>query len=52
MGLVVLVLVLALLFGALGFVVHVLWVVAVVVFLVWLIGFALRSGEKSRWYRW
>ena len=51
MGLVVLILLLALLFGGLGFAVHALWIVAVVLFLVWLIGFFAR-GAEARWYRW
>jgi hypothetical protein len=52
MGLVLLVLLLALLFGGLGFAVHFLWIVAVVLAVVWLIGFVFRSGEGTRWYRW
>ena len=52
MGLVLAVLLLAILFGAGGFAIHALWIVAVVVFFAWLIGFAVRAGEGSRWYRW
>jgi hypothetical protein len=52
MGLILLVLVLAILFGGLGFVLHALWWVAAIVLIVWLIGFAARAGEGSRWYRW
>jgi len=56
MGLVLLVLLLALLLGGFGFVLHALWIVAVVVLLAWLIGFAVARGERSgggaRWYRW
>ena len=48
--------VLALLLGGLGFAIHVLWLVAVVVLLFWLIGFAVgrgeRAGRRGRWYRW
>jgi hypothetical protein len=51
MGLILLVLLLALLFGGLGFALHWLWVIAVILFIAWLVGFGLRSGE-SRWYRW
>lgn len=51
MGVVLFVLLLALLFGGLGFMVHWLWVFAVVFALLWLAGFAFRSGE-GRWYRW
>ncbi|GAA2609999.1 hydrophobic protein [Streptomyces axinellae] len=51
-----LVLLLALiLFGA-GFALKALWWIAVIVLVVWLLGFLLRStpagGKRSRWYRW
>jgi hypothetical protein len=56
MGLILFVLLLALLFGGLGFAIHALWIVAVVVFLAWLIGFGVARGEgsggRARWYRW
>jgi len=52
MGVVLAVLLIAILFGLGGFALHALWVVAVVLFLAWLIGFAMRSGETARWYRW
>ena len=52
MGLILLVLLLALLFVGLGFAVHLLWIVAVILFIAWLAGFALRSGSGARWYRW
>jgi hypothetical protein len=44
-----------LLFFGLGFALHVLWVAAVVLLLLWLIGFALGRGESAgshRFYRW
>ena len=52
MGLILLVLLLALLFGGLGFALHALWWVAVIVLIVWLVGFVFRAGEGRRWYRW
>ena len=52
MGLILLVLVLALIFGGLGFVLHALWWVAVIIAIGWLLGFAVRVGEGRRWYRW
>lgn len=52
MSLVLLVLLLALVLGGLGFALHALWWLAVIVFVAWLVGFAMRSGEESRWYRW
>jgi hypothetical protein len=53
MGIVLLVLLLALILGGLGFAVHVLWWIALVVLAVWLLGFLVRSAEGGgRWYRW
>ena len=55
MGPLLIVLLLALvLFGA-GFAVSVLWWVAVVVLVLWLLGFLARPGagsSRGRWYRW
>lgn len=51
MGLVLAVLILAVLFGGLGFAIHALWVLAVVLALVWVVGFFAR-GAEARWYRW
>ncbi|MFI9163048.1 hydrophobic protein [Kitasatospora aureofaciens] len=51
-----LVLLLALLLFGLGFAVKILWWVAILVFIVWLIGFIARgtsaAGSRGRWYRW
>jgi hypothetical protein len=55
MALILLVLLLALLLGGLGFILHVLWWIALVVIVLWLVGFLVRAGEgasRSRWYRW
>ena len=56
MGLILLVLLLAILFGGLGFAIHALWIVAAIVFIFWLVGFGLARGETAgagrRWYRW
>jgi hypothetical protein len=44
--------------GGLGFAVHVLWWLALVALVIWLLGFALRVGEtiakppRRRWYYW
>lgn len=51
------VLLLALILGGLGFALHVLWWIALIVLVVWLLGFILRAAEgagsrRSRWYRW
>jgi hypothetical protein len=42
------------LFGA-GFALHVLWIAAVVLLVLWLVGFAVGRGENAgahRFYRW
>jgi hypothetical protein len=54
---ILLVLLLALVLGGIGFVVHALWIAAVVVLVIWLAGFLVRSaegvgGRRARWYRW
>jgi hypothetical protein len=50
------VLLLALILGGLGFAVHVLWWIALIVLVLWLLGFFLtgagRGGSRRRWYRW
>ena len=51
MGLLLAVLLIALILGGLGFAVHVLWIVAVIAFVIWLIGFFV-AGSSRRWYRW
>jgi hypothetical protein len=55
MALILLLLLLALLLGGLGFAGHILWWIALVVLVLWLLGFVVRVGEatsRSRWYRW
>ena len=56
MAIILIVLLLALILGGLGFAVHVLWWIALAVLVLWLIGFAFRSsagaGPRRRWYYW
>lgn len=56
MMLIIAVLLLAVLLGGLGFAVHVLWWIALIVLLLWLLGFVLRGpgvgGTRARWYWW
>ncbi|MEU6079384.1 hydrophobic protein [Streptomyces sp. NPDC047108] len=51
-----LVLLLALLLFGAGFAIKALWWIAVIVLVVWLLGFVMRStgagGRRGRWYRW
>jgi hypothetical protein len=48
----VVLLLIAVLFGVGFAAVKLLWILAAVLLVVWLIGFALRSGERAAWYRW
>lgn len=54
MGIALLVLLLALILGGLGFAVHVLWWIAIIVFVFWLVGWAIGRGEarggRRGWY--
>ncbi|WP_034087388.1 hypothetical protein [Streptacidiphilus albus] len=57
MGPVLLVLLVALLLGGLGFAIHILWWVAIVVFVLWILGFFRSGGGRpggrgGGWYRW
>ncbi len=48
-------LLLVLLFFGLGFALHALWIVAVILFVAWLIGLVIGRGEsggRSHFYRW
>lgn len=49
--LVLLGLLLIFLFFGLGFAVHVLWIVAIILFVLWIIGFAFGRGASSGWRR-
>ncbi len=53
--LLILALLLVLLFFGLGFAIHLLWIIAVIFFVLWIVGFAIGRGESSgrhRFYRW
>ena len=53
--LLLLALLLVLIFFGAGFALHVLWVVAVILLVLWLVGAALGRGESAghhRFYRW
>ncbi len=53
--LIVLALVEVLLFAGLGFALHVLWIVAAVLLVLWVVGFAIGRGESAgsrHFYRW
>jgi hypothetical protein len=50
------VLLIALILGGLGFAIHILWWIALIVLVIWVLGFLIRStsgsGSRGRWYRW
>jgi hypothetical protein len=53
--LLLLALLIVLLFFGIGFAIHLLWIVAVIFFVFWLVGAALGRGESAgrhRFYRW
>jgi hypothetical protein len=52
MGLIIAVLLLALILGGVGFAVHALWWIALILLVLWIIGFFVRGAEGARWYRW
>jgi hypothetical protein len=52
---ILLALLVVLLFAGLGFALHVLWVVAALLLVLWLVGFAIGRGEGAgsrHFYRW
>jgi hypothetical protein len=51
----ILALLLVLIFFGAGFAVHLLWILAAVLLVLWIVGFALGRGENAgshRFYRW
>ena len=52
MAVLLLVLLLIIILGAAGFALKLLWILALILLAIWLIGFVVRSAEGARWYRW
>jgi hypothetical protein len=56
MAIILAVLLIALILGGLGFAIHVLWWIALIVLILWLLGFFFTGrgsgGPRRRWYRW
>ncbi|HEY2563483.1 MAG TPA: hypothetical protein VGI44_07205 [Acidimicrobiales bacterium] len=46
MGIILFLLLLALIFVGVGFAIHVLWVIAVIFFVAWLVGLAFGKGSR------
>jgi membrane protein YdbS with pleckstrin-like domain len=56
-AIILVVLLIAIILGGLGFAIHVLWWIALAVLILWLLGFLFRAAEhggrrRGRWYRW
>jgi hypothetical protein len=57
MMIILLVRLLAVILGVAGFALHLLWIFALIVLALWLVGFLFRAAEtagsrRRRWYRW
>jgi hypothetical protein len=58
MAIILIALIVVLILGGLGFLIHVLWWLALAALVIWLVGFLLRAGDRAasprrrRWYRW
>jgi hypothetical protein len=58
MAIILIALLVVLILGGLGFLIHVLWWLALAALVIWLVGFLLRAGERAggprhrRWYYW
>jgi hypothetical protein len=53
MGIILLALLVVLILAGVGFAIHLLWWVALVALIVFLLGFVLRERpRRRRWYRW
>jgi hypothetical protein len=48
MGIILVLLLIALIMAGVGFAIHVLWIVAVIFFVAWLVGLVLGVGRKSK----
>jgi membrane protein YdbS with pleckstrin-like domain len=51
-ALILLILILAIVLAGLGFAVHLLWWLAIIVAIIWALGFVFRGGTRRRWYNW
>jgi Flp pilus assembly protein TadB len=47
MGLILVLLLIAVILAGVGFAIHILWIIAAVFFIAWLVGLVLGAGRKS-----
>jgi membrane protein YdbS with pleckstrin-like domain len=56
MAIILIALLVVLILGGLGFLIHVLWWLALAALVIWLVGFLLRAGasgpRRRHWYYW
>ena len=54
MPIILVALIIVLILAGAGFALHVLWWIAIVCLILWLLGFVFRSrgATRGRWYRW
>jgi hypothetical protein len=48
MGLILVLLVIAVILAGVGFAIHILWIIAAIFFIAWLVGLVLGAGRKSK----
>jgi hypothetical protein len=48
MGLILVLLIIAVILAGVGFAIHILWIIAAVFFIAWLVGLVLGAGRKSK----
>jgi hypothetical protein len=48
MGLILVLLIIAIILAGVGFAIHILWIIAAIFFIAWLVGLVLGSGRKSK----
>jgi hypothetical protein len=53
-GVILAVILLAVILAVIGFwaAIKILWIIALILIVLWLIGFFARGAEGARWYRW
>jgi hypothetical protein len=48
MGLILVLLIVAIILAGVGFAIHILWIIAAVFFVAWLVGLVVGAGRKSK----
>ncbi len=48
MGLILVLLIIAIILAGVGFAIHILWIIAAVFFIAWIVGLVFGAGRKSK----